>query len=128
PWGRYLGPESLEKGVEVCVSSWRRPSPNTIPGMAKAGGHYMNGQLVKMEAVVNGFAEGIALDVNGFIAEGSGENVFLVHKGVLHTPAPSSSILAGITRDSTLALAREMGLEVREVSMPRDMLYLAEEV
>jgi len=128
PWGKYLGPESLEKGVDVCVSSWRRPSPNTIPAMAKAGGHYMNGQLMKMEAVVNGFAEGIGLDVNGFISEGSGENVFLVHKGVLHTPPPSSSILSGITRDSAITLAREMGLEVRESTMPRDMLYLADEV
>ena len=128
PWGRYLGPESLEKGVDVCVSSWRRTGPQTTPGMSKAGGHYMNGQLMKMEAVVDGYAEGIALDTNGFISEGSGENVFLVHKGVLYTPASSASILVGITRDSTITLAREMGLEVREQMLPRDMLYLADEV
>jgi branched-chain amino acid aminotransferase len=128
PWGRYLGPESLEKGVDVCVSSWRRTGPQTTPGMSKAGGHYMNGQLMKMEAVVNGYAEGIALDTNGFISEGSGENVFLVHKGILYTPATSSSILVGITRDSTMTLARELGIEVKEQPMPRDMLYLADEV
>ena len=127
PWGKYLGPESLEKGVDVCVSSWRRTGPQTTPGMSKAGGHYMNGQLMKMEAVVNGYAEGIALDTQGFISEGSGENVFLVHKGILYTPATSSSILVGITRDSTITLARELGIEVREQALPRDMLYLADE-
>ena len=127
PWGRYLGPESLEKGVDVCVSSWRRTGPQTTPVMSKAGGHYMNGQLMKMEAVVNGYAEGIALDVNGFLSEGSGENVFLVHKGVLYTPSTASSILVGITRDSTMTLARELGIEVREQQLPRDMLYMADE-
>ena len=127
PWGKYLGPESLKKGVDVCVSSWRRTGPQTTPGMSKAGGHYMNGQLMKMEAVVNGYAEGIALDTQGFISEGSGENVFLVHKGIPYTPATSSSILVGITRDSTLTLARELGIEVREQALPRDMLYLADE-
>jgi branched-chain amino acid aminotransferase len=128
PWGKYLGEEALEKGVDVCVSSWRRPNGQTTPGMAKAGGHYMNGQLMKMEAVTNGYAEGIALDVNGFISEGSGENVFLVHRGILYTPPTSSSILAGITRDSILTLAREAGIEVREQALPREYLYLAEEV
>lgn len=128
PWGKYLGPESLEKGVDVCVSSWRRTGPQTTPVMAKAGGHYMNGQLMKMEAVVNGFAEGLALDQNGFLSEGSGENVFLAHKGILYTPSTSSSILVGITRDSAITLARELGIEVREQQIPRDMLYLADEV
>jgi branched-chain amino acid aminotransferase len=128
PWGKYLGPEALEKGVDACVSSWRRPNAQTTPGMAKAGGHYMNGQLMKMEAVVNGYSEGIALDVNGFISEGSGENVFLVHRGVLYTPPSSSSILVGITRDSVITLAREMGMEVREAALSREYLYLAEEV
>jgi branched-chain amino acid aminotransferase len=128
PWGKYLGEEALEKGVDVCVSSWRRPNGQTTPGMAKAGGHYMNGQLMKMEAVTNGYSEGIALDVNGFISEGSGENVFLVHRGLLYTPPTSSSILSGITRDSILTLARELGVEVREQALPREYLYLADEV
>lgn len=129
PWGRYLGPESLEKGVDVCVSSWRRPSPESIPSLAKAGGHYMNAQLIKMEAIVNGYAEGIALDMNGFLAEGSGENVFVLRGGVLYTPSVSSSILPGITRDSAIRLAREiLGIEVREISVPRDFLYMADEV
>jgi branched-chain amino acid aminotransferase len=96
--------------------------------MAKAGGHYMNGQLMKMEAVTNGYSEGVALDVNGFISEGSGENIFLVHRGLLYTPPTSSSILSGITRDSILTLARELGIEVREQALPREYLYLADEV
>lgn len=128
PWGKYLGEEALEKGVDVCVSSWRRPNGQTTPGMAKAGGHYMNGQLMKMEAVTNGYSEGVALDVNGFISEGSGENIFLVHRGLLYTPPTSSSILSGITRDSILTLARELGIEVREQALPREYLYLADEV
>ena len=127
PWGKYLGPESLEKGVSVCVSSWRRSPPESMPSTVKAGGHYMNAQLIKMEAVVNGYDEGIALDVNGHVSEGSGENIFLVRKGVLYTPPVQSSILMGITRASVLQLAQELGVPVREQVIPRDLLYSADE-
>jgi branched-chain amino acid aminotransferase len=127
PWGRYLGPESQEKGVAVQVSTWNRMAPNTFPGMAKAGGHYMNAQLIKAEAITNGYVEGIALDVNGWISEGSGENVFLVYRGELYTSPLAASILGGITRDTVITLARDMGLGVREEFMPREMLYLADE-
>lgn len=127
PFGEYLGPEAREKGVSACVSSWRRPTSNSVPSWAKAGGHYMNSQLIKMEAVVNGYAEGIALDHDGNISEGSGQNIFLVRDGVLYTPPIGSSILVGITRDSVIRLAAEEKLEVRQEVVPRDMLYTADE-
>jgi len=126
-WGRYLGADALERGVDVCVSSWNRMAPNTFPAMAKAGGNYMNAQLIRMEASKNGYAEGIGLDVNGFVSEGSGENIFVVWKGEIHTPPLYSSILPGITRDSVMTLATELGYKVHETVIPREMLYLAEE-
>jgi branched-chain amino acid aminotransferase len=127
-WGSYLGPEALTNGIDVCVSTWNRPAPNTLPGMAKAGGNYILSQLMKLEAVQAGFAEAIALDVSGNLSEGSGENLFVVRDGVIMTPALSSSLLPGITRMSVIQMAREMGLEVREVSIPREMLYIADEL
>lgn len=127
-WGRYLGEEALEQGVDTCVSSWARMAPNTFPWMAKTGGNYINSGLIKMEAVANGFAEGIALDTQGYVSEGSGENLFLVYKGKLITPPTSSSILPGITRDTVMTLVHERGYEVSEQLIPREMLYLAEEV
>lgn len=127
-WGRYLGNEALEQGVDVTVSSWRRVAPGTLPAMAKAGGNYLGSQLTKMEARIDGYAEGIMLDVNGHIAEGSGENLFLVRDGVLYTAPLSASILQGITRDSIVRIAQDLGYEVREALMPREMLYLADEV
>jgi branched-chain amino acid aminotransferase len=128
PWGQYLGPDALTKGVAVKVSTWHRPAPNTLPVMAKAAANYMNSQLAKMEAVVDGYAEAIALDVNGFVSEGSGQNVFAVFKGELVTPPLSSSILAGITRATVMTLAREMGYVVREETLLREQLYLADEL
>jgi branched-chain amino acid aminotransferase len=127
PWGHYLGPESQEKGVAVQISSWRRAAPDTNPSMAKAGGHYMNSQLIKTEAIANGYAEGIALDVHGWLSEGSGENLFVVYRGELYTSPLAASILGGITRDTVLALARDLGIHVREEFMPREMLYAADE-
>ncbi|HWX23525.1 MAG TPA: branched-chain-amino-acid transaminase [Vicinamibacteria bacterium] len=127
-WGKYLGAESLEKGVDVRVSSWTRIAPNTLPAMAKTSANYMNSQLIKMEAVKEGYSEGIALDRDGYLSEGSGENIFLVKKGTLLTPPLVSSILPGITRDSILALARRLGIPVREERVPREMLYIADEV
>jgi branched-chain amino acid aminotransferase len=127
-WGKYLGQEALEQGVDVCVSSWTRMAPNTLPAMAKSAGNYMNSQLIKVEAVKGGFVEGIALDSGGFVSEGSGENLFAVVKGKLVTPPLVSSILAGITRDSVLALARRLGIPVEEAKLPREMLYLADEL
>lgn len=127
-WGKYLGDEAIEQGVDVCVSSWVRAAPNTFPTMAKAGGNYSNGSLVKMEAVTNGFSEGIALDTRGFVSEGSGENLFLCHRGKLLTPPLSSAILPGITRSCVIALAEEMGYEVLEQQIPREMLYLTDEL
>jgi len=128
PWTQYLGPDALQKGVAVKVGSWQRMAPNTLPAMAKAAGNYMNSALLKMEAKTDGYEEAIALDVYGFVSEGSGQNVFAVHKGELMTPPLTSSILAGITRDSVMTLAREMGITVREDPMPREMLYLADEL
>lgn len=128
PWGKYLGPDALEKGVSVCVSSWNRLAPNTMPSMAKAGANYMNGQLIKLEALAHGYVEGIALDVYGNVSEGSGENIFLVRSGVLVTPTFSASILPGITRRTIIKLAEEMGIKVIEQNVPREALYLAEEV
>ena len=127
-WGNYLGSEALENGVDVCVSSWARIAPNTLPAMAKSAGNYMNSQLIKIEAVKGGFAEGVALDTNGYVSEGSGENVFVVSKGTLVTPPLVSSVLPGITRDTVLALAGRLGIPVAEKSVPREMLYLADEL
>src|SRR5579862_7141597 len=127
-WGAYLGKEALEEGVDVCVSSWTRLAPNTLPAMAKAGANYMNSQLIRMEAAANGYAEGIALDVNGYVSEGSGENIFVVMNGAIHTPPLANSALPGITRDSVLTLCRETGISVTEQMLPREMLYIADEV
>lgn len=127
-WGKYLGAEAMEQGVDVCVSSWNRFAPNTMPAMSKAGGNYMNSQLIKMEAVANGYAEGIALDSNGQVSEGSGENLFVVRDGVAYTPPASASILSGITRDTVITLLGELGVEVRQQIIPREMLYLADEL
>ncbi len=127
-WGQYLGDDALAGGVDVCVSSWWRMAPNTFPALAKAGANYMNSQLIKMEAILDGYAEGIALNVQGHISEGSGENVFLVQNGAIYTPPLSSSVLPGITRDSVIALIRELGLKIVEETIPREMLYVADEV
>jgi branched-chain amino acid aminotransferase len=128
PWGSYLGPEALERGVDVCVSSWQRAEPNTFPIAAKAAGNYNNAQLIKMEAVANGYAEGIALGPGGLVSEGSGQNLFLVRKGALVTPPIDGTNLAGITRDTIITLAGEMGIPVREQPVPREMLYAAQEI
>jgi branched-chain amino acid aminotransferase len=127
-WGAYLGPEALAKGVDVCVSSWTRMAPNTLPAMSKAACNYMNSQLIHMEAEINGFAEGIALDASGHVSEGSGMNIFLVQDGALITPPLAASILPGITRDSIINLAGDLNIPVKEANIPREMLYLAEEV
>jgi branched-chain amino acid aminotransferase len=127
-WGKYLGNEALEQGIDVCVSSWTRIAPNTLPAMAKAGANYMNSQLIKMEAKINGYVEGIALDVNGFIAEGSGENLFLVKDGKIFTPPLTSTVLQGITRDTVMKMAESFGMPVIEKTLPREMLYLADEL
>ncbi len=127
-WGIYLGPDALEKGVDVCVSSWNRLAPNTMPSLAKAGANYMNSQLIKLEARENGYIEGIALTERGTLAEGSGENVFLVIDGVIRTPSLTDSILPGITRDSVIRIAESMGYQVIEGAIPREMLYIADEV
>jgi branched-chain amino acid aminotransferase len=127
-WGKYLGPEALEKGVDVMVSSWTRIAPNTVPPLAKASGNYANGQLIKMEAVLYGFSEGIALDAMGFVSEGSGENLFAIRDGVIYTPFLDACILPGITRDTVIKIAKEAGYEVREVMLPREFLYIADEV
>jgi branched-chain amino acid aminotransferase len=127
-WGKYLGEEALAEGVDVCVSSWTRLAPNTLPAMAKAGANYMNSQLIKMEALANGYVEGIALDSNGYVSEGSGENIFVVRDGKIHTPPLGASVLPGITRDTVITLARESGIPVVETIVPREMLYIADEV
>jgi branched-chain amino acid aminotransferase len=127
-WGKYLGEAALAEGVDVCISSWRRIAPDTLPALAKAGANYMNSQLMKMEAVINGYAEAIALDINGYVAEGSGENVFVVKDGGIVTPPSGASILPGITRHSVIVLAKELGHEVRKQIIPREGLYIAEEV
>lgn len=127
-WGKYLGEEAIENGIDVCVSSWTRITSNSMPAMAKAGANYMNSQLIKMEAKLGGFAEGIALDDRGLVSEGSGENIFLVNNGKLYTPALGASILPGITRDSVVQIARELGIEVIETSIQRSALYLADEL
>jgi len=127
-WGKYLGKDALEKGIAVRVSSWRRAAPDTFPFMAKTGANYMNSQLIKLEAIADGYEEGIALDSFGFLAEGSGENLFLVRGETLYTPTQANAILPGVTRDCVMILAREMGLEVREEQLPREMLTIADEV
>ncbi|MGQ9470848.1 MAG: branched-chain amino acid transaminase [Candidatus Aminicenantales bacterium] len=127
-WGKYLGDEALEKGVDVCVSSWWRMAPNTFPALAKSGANYMNSQLIKMEALVDGYSEGIALNIRGHISEGSGENIFLVMNGKVYTPPLSSSVLPGITRDSVITIIRELGIPLIEETIPREMLYIADEV
>jgi branched-chain amino acid aminotransferase len=127
-WGTYLGDGAIDNGVDVCISSWDRITPNALPSMAKAGGNYMNSQLVKMEAIANGYAEGICLDTYGNIAEGSGENVFIVLDNELITPPAASSILPGITRDTVITLAEELGITVREQNIPRAMLYTCDEM
>lgn len=125
PWGKYLTQD--DSGVDVCVSSWTRIAPNTLPALAKAGANYMNSQLIRMEATANGYAEGIALDVNGYVSEGSGENVFVVRRGVLQTAPLGNSVLPGITRDSVLQIARDLGIPVAEAGIPREMLYISDE-
>lgn len=127
-WGKYLGEEAIEIGVDVCVSSWNRLSPNSMPVMAKSGANYMNSQLIKMEAIKNGYAEGIALDDRGFVSEGSGENIFLVSNGKVLTPPLSSSILPGITRDSVIQICRELEIPVVETGLQRAALYIADEL
>jgi branched-chain amino acid aminotransferase len=127
-WGAYLGPEALEKGVDVCVSSWQRVAPNTIPALAKAGGNYLSSTLVGFEARDRGFAEGIALSADGTVSEGAGENLFMVRDGVLVTPPTTASILQGITRDTVMVLAAELGIPVRESTIPREALYIADEI
>jgi branched-chain amino acid aminotransferase len=124
PWGKYVPGDA---GADVCVSSWSRLAPNTMPSLAKAGANYMNSQLIRMEAEINGYAEGIALDVNGYLSEGSGENLFLVRGGVLYTSPLANSVLNGITRSSILTIAKDLGIPVVEQALPREMLYIAEE-
>ncbi|MEJ6474925.1 branched-chain amino acid transaminase [Pseudoalteromonas piscicida] len=126
-WGAYLGEEGLAQGVDVCVSSWSRLAPNTMPTAAKAGGNYLSSQLISGEAKRNGYVEGIALDVNGYLSEGAGENLFVVKKGVLYTPPTTACILPGLTRDTIIHLARQRGYEVREEPIAREALYLADE-
>jgi branched-chain amino acid aminotransferase len=128
PWGAYLGEGALEEGVDACVSSWNRVAPNTLPSMAKMAGNYLSGMLVKMEALADGYAEGIALGADGMVSEGSGQNVFAVRGGVLHTPPIDGTLLHGITRDTVLTLAGDAGIPVRVEPLPRELLYLADEV
>jgi branched-chain amino acid aminotransferase len=128
PWGTYLGPEALASGVDVCVSSWQRMHPNTFPAAAKAAGHYVNAQLMKMEAAANGYAEAIALGPSGLVSEGSGQNLFMVVNGALVTPVLDGTSLRGITRDSVIAIARDMGMAVHEQPVPRETLYVADEM
>ena len=128
PWGSLHGKSAIEEGIDACVSSWQRIAPNTIPVMAKAGGNYLSGQLIHMEAIRNGYHEGIALGPDGTVSEGAGENLFVVKNGVLRTPCVSGSLLAGITRDAVMKLGRDLGLEMIEASIPRETLYTADEV
>ena len=128
PWGQYLGTEALQEGVDVCVSSWNRPAPNTHPTLAKAGGNYVISQLMRLEAEANGYAEAIGLGTDGLLSEGSGQNLFLVDEGVLYTPMLNGTLLHGITRDSVLKLAANLSIQMREQSVPREMLYVADEL
>jgi len=127
-WGQYLGEEALAEGVDVCISSWTRMAPNTLPALSKAGANYMNSQLIRMEAAVNGYAEGIALDAAGYVSEGSGENIFVVRDGKIHTPPLGASVLPGITRDAIIKLTARLGIPLVETIVPREMLYIADEV
>jgi branched-chain amino acid aminotransferase len=127
-WGTYLGARALESGVDVCVTSWTRTAPNTFPALAKSCANYANAALIKMEATVEGYAEGLSLNAGGYLAEGSAANLFLVRDGVIHTPPLSASILPGITRDSVITIARDLGYTVREEMLPREMAYIADEV
>lgn len=127
-WGKYLGDEALEQGVDVMVSSWNRMAPNTFPAMAKCCANYMNSQLIKMEAITYGFVEGIALDTTGYVSEGSGENIFAIKNGVIYTPPLHASILPGITRNSVMTLAKDLGVEIIEEMLTREFLYIADEV
>ena len=127
-WGKYLGPEAIEKGVDVCVSSWTRLAPNTLPAMAKVAANYMNSQLIKMEATTNGYSEGIALDASGYVSEGSGENIFLVRDGKVFTPPLGTSVLPGVTRATAIQLAKDCGFELLEQPIPREWLYIADEL
>ena len=128
PWGKYLGEEALANGVDVCISSWTRIAPNTLPALAKAGANYMNSQLIRMEASENGYAEGIALDDSGYVSEGSGENIFVVRDGKLLTPPLGASVLPGITRDTVVQIAAQLSIPVVETIIPRELLYIADEV
>ncbi len=128
PWGAYLGDEALEQGVDACITSWHRVSPNTIPAMAKIAGNYLSGQLIKMEALTNGFQEGIALSPSGTVSEGSGQNVFVVSGGVIFTAPLDGTLLGGITRNSVIRIARDAGYEVREQAIAREALYSADEI
>jgi branched-chain amino acid aminotransferase len=127
-WGTYLGDDGVKNGVDVCVSSWRRAAPDTFPSLAKAGGNYLSSQLGKLEARNNGYAEGIMLDNFGFVAEGSGENLFIVRDRTLYTAPLGGGILSGITRDSVIRIAADLGYQVREQFIPREMLYMADEM
>jgi branched-chain amino acid aminotransferase len=127
-WGKYLGDEAINEGVDVRVSSWTRIAPNTFPAMAKCGANYMNSQLIKMEAAADGYVEGIALDANGYVSEGSGENIFVIRDGLIFTPPLGASVLPGITRDSVIRIAADLGYKVREHLIPRELLYIADEV
>ncbi len=126
-WEAYLGADAIEQGVDVGVSSWNRLAPNTMPTAAKAGGNYLSSQLISMEAARHGYTEGIAMDINNQISEGAGQNLFLVKKGIIYTPPGSASILSGLTRDAVMILAKDLGYEVREETISRDSLYLADE-
>jgi branched-chain amino acid aminotransferase len=127
-WGKYLGDESLKNGIDVCVSSWNRPAPNTLPQMAKAAANYMSSQLIRMEASANGYVEGIALDKNGYVSEGSGENIFIVANGTVMTPLYANSALPGITRNAVMTICHDLDVPVSEQTIPREMLYIADEV
>ena len=127
-WGAYLGDHAMENGADACVSSWHRMAPNTTPSMAKVAGNYLGGQLIKMEAIANGYDEAIALGPDGLISEGSGQNVFVVQRGIVYTTTTNGTLLPGITRDSIITIARDLGLDVREQPLQREMLYTAEEI
>ncbi|HVL65864.1 MAG TPA: branched-chain amino acid transaminase [Vicinamibacterales bacterium] len=126
-WGAYLGQDALERGVDVRISSWARSAPNTFPTLAKTSANYANSQLIKMEAITEGYSEGIALDTFGYLSEGSGQNLFLVREGIIYTPPLTASILPGITRNSVITIARDLGYKVREEMLPRELLYIADE-
>lgn len=127
-WGKYLGEEALVNGVDVCVSSWTRIAPNTLPALSKAGGNYLNSQLIRMEAAANGYAEGIALDAGGYVSEGSGENIFVIRDGKILTPPLGASVLPGITRDTIVKIAAQLNIPVVETIIPRELLYIADEI